>query len=217
MNTDSKNNIFTVIANELAKTDLSELYLTTGIGFGLSHESENISLAISQAQADFQGMDAHEIIGAHWNLCRAFTSAAPVFTNKSSGLITADGICIEVAVQQIKNTPKTYRALFTRVDAKALLTETRTRLDNLESRIQKIEQNQKPLSAADKWIRNEIPAVGQKIIALFSVFDQNGEQTTWVAGEAVLRADNHVTPMPESGLSACKVAAIGGWIPFPMS
>lgn len=67
-----------------------------------------------------------------------------------------------------------------------------------------------------KWLTaNNEPLNGQKVIALFPVFNDQGQQTTWIAAEAVF-SGRCFSPMPELlALKPCVLEKIGGWIPYP--
>lgn len=130
-------NIFTEIAAEVAKSNLSELYLIAGRGFGLTNASQEVHLIAANAQQDLQE-DAYVVLGAHFNWCDA-VSKNTVFSDGCSGLIDCDGVAVEFQVRQIGNSPKTYRVLFSRVDAVKLMTDVTHKIQDMSERLQRLE------------------------------------------------------------------------------
>ena len=133
----TSNNIFTDIAAEVAKSDLSELYLIAGRGFGLTNASGEVHMIAAKAQQDMHE-DAYVVLGAHFNMCDA-VSKNVVFDDGCSGVIDCDGVAVEFQVRQIGNSPKTYRVLFSRVNAVKLMTDVIHKIQDISDRLQRLE------------------------------------------------------------------------------
>lgn len=130
-------NIFTDLAAEVAKSDLSELYLIAGRGFGLTNASQEAHLIVANAQQDLQN-DAYVVLGAHFNSCHAVPQNV-MFSDGCCGVIDCDGIAVEFQVREIRSNPKTYRVLFSRVNAVKLMTDVHHRIEDLSDRLRRLE------------------------------------------------------------------------------
>lgn len=130
-------NIFTDLAAEVAKSDHSELYLVAGRGFGLTNGSQEAHLIVANAQQALQ-KEAYVVLGAHFNSCQAVTKNV-LFSDECGGVIDCDGVAVEFQVREIRSNPKTYRVLFSRVNAVKLMTDVHHKIEDLSERLQRLE------------------------------------------------------------------------------
>lgn len=109
------NDLYTLIAAEVAKATLSELYLVAGVGFGMMNAPAAVRRITDLAQVGFDGA-AHDLLAVHMDMA----VGSPGISNELdgfSGVRFFEGFKVEFTVRQIAEFPLTYRALFSRSPA----------------------------------------------------------------------------------------------------
>lgn len=133
-------NLFHVIARDLAISSLSETYLIAGEGFEILRASSDARSAIEVAQALVGATTAADTIAAHYNLASEIQTSRSVFEDGCGGFVQVGHAVVQFAVRKIDTAPVTYRVLFTRLDSGQLATNMLDRMDALEQRIRNLEQ-----------------------------------------------------------------------------
>ena len=131
------NNLFDAISAEVAKGELSERYLLAGSVFSIAYATPAIKDALAQAASE-SDCNASKILQAHFYCCDPM-SMSTLFQDGASGEFNHDGIIVEFDIKLISSDNPIYRVFFKRLDAAALLKETKTQLRSLHERISALE------------------------------------------------------------------------------
>ncbi len=139
-----KDNLFTVLGAEVAKSNLSELYLLASADFSASINSGEVHRVLQIAKGVVPGsVRASDALAAHYNLCVGAQTSHQMFCDGCSGFITTDHVAVQFSVRKVADQPDIYRVLFVRVNAGELAVNMKDKLDELERRVNEVESKQR--------------------------------------------------------------------------
>ncbi|MEK7898007.1 hypothetical protein AAB990_40105 [Burkholderia contaminans] len=136
----SKDNLFNVLAGEVAKSDISELYLVAGMNFEAAIQSPEGQRVLDSATTIAGCGKASDALRIHYNTCVGSQTSHQAFCDDCGGFITTDRVAVQFSIRKISEKPDTYRVLFVRVDAGQLAVDMKARFDALEARVKKGEE-----------------------------------------------------------------------------
>jgi hypothetical protein len=130
------NNLFSVIAAEVAKSNLKECYLLAGDIFRSSHVTPAIQKALDSTSA---GYSPREALSVHYTF-GDFERKEAIFSDKCGGLFDVDGVVVEFECAKVGDDPVVYRVLFSRVDAVSLRANLKAQVEDLALRLTVLER-----------------------------------------------------------------------------
>lgn len=137
----SRDNLFNVLASEVAKSDRSEMYLVAGLQFEAAYKSPEVQRVLGIATSVANCGKASDALPAHYNTCVGSQTSHQSFCDECGGFITVDHVAVQFSIRKISDNPDTYRVLFVRVDAGQLVVDMKARVDALEARVKKMENS----------------------------------------------------------------------------
>jgi len=124
----TKDNLFHVLAAEVAKSDRAELYLVAGAKFEVLSTSPEVRRVLDIATSVAQCSNASDALALHYNACVGAQTSHPSFCDDCGGFITTDRISVQFEIQKISDMPDIFRVLFARVDAGKLAVDMKAHL-----------------------------------------------------------------------------------------
>jgi hypothetical protein len=141
MITSKKDNLFHVLAAEVAKEDKSELYLVAGIQFETVSQSPEVRRVLEVAMSISGRANAADALAAHFHMCVEAQTSDSTFCDGCGGFIHVDRIVVQFAIRKISDTHDIYRVLFVRVDAGKLAVDMNEKMEDLQRRVQQLEDS----------------------------------------------------------------------------
>ncbi|MBA9846860.1 hypothetical protein [Ralstonia pickettii] len=135
----NKDNLFSVIAAEVARSERSENYLIADGQFSAIWATSEIDRVLAIATSVAKCDVAVKALVAHYHTCETFKAFNPVFSDTCGGFIEVDKVVVEIRVLKISDSPLAYRVLFSRVDAVDLAIAMDERMGAIERRVQALE------------------------------------------------------------------------------
>lgn len=141
MSNNKKDNLFHVLAAEVAKGDKSELYLVAGIHFETTSPSPEVLRVLEVAKSIPGRAYASDALVAHFNMCPEAQTSHSTFCDDCGGFIHVDRIVVQFAIRKISDTHNVYRVLFVRLDAGILAIDMKDKLEDLQKRVKQLEES----------------------------------------------------------------------------
>lgn len=131
-------NIFHVVANELANSEFSEFYITAGVDFKMLDPSHEIQRVFGVAKSIIDADTAASALAAHYYSCDN-SRASVSFQDGCGGLVRTTKDVVEFSVRKINSEGPMFSVLFSKLDAVQMATNISDRVNVLEARLGKIE------------------------------------------------------------------------------
>ena len=138
-------NLFLTIAREVALSDLGELYVLAGKGFGLMHAPQAVHLAVETAQRNLGNVPAHEVMGRHFNTLPHEQNLHVHFADGISGTLSSHSHApVRYSVLRLSKgneaTGEMWRVLFSRFDVQEKQAVLQHRLLLMDAKLENIER-----------------------------------------------------------------------------